>query len=186
MADGQEKPRPQNTGVGPALSGARAAHSRPPEPDPPDPTSNILAGSSSLESNAASAPLHNNKNNSYSCSSLYPEGRGSKADIYGDYLSLKQQQSDRKDSMCSKNRLSVSVQNTKRRPDGSLENPALTHQNLFEFLVNNLGMDMEQVVAINCSQMSSFIHNNLLKHLSFVSEEYNTEGFIGDHFYRGH
>ena len=132
--------RTQVSGRGPAPIGAgAAAQARPPDPPDPVPTNN-KPGSSILEKNAAPVLL---PNNIFSSSSLYPVGKGTKADFWDVYVSLNQDQSERKSSMCSQNRISVSVQNSRLKKDGSLENTSLTHMMLFQFLINRFDLDIE-------------------------------------------
>ena len=164
--------RTQMSGPGPALTAqSPAAPTRPPDI------------STNLEKDGASAP---SPNHTVSPSSLYPPGKGTKTDFWSGYLTLNQQDSQCKNSMLSKNMISVSVQNSRLKRDGSMENATLSHMALFKFLISKFGLNMEEVVSINSSNMSSVIHNNLLKHICFINEEYDTDHMVGDHFHLGH
>ena len=102
------------------------------------------------------------------------------------YDSLKAAENDRLSKLTASNMLSLQVQNMKIRRDGSYENATITHSDLFAYLITHFKLEIEAVLSISSSNMSTVIHNNLLKYIQFKDSNYNSDYLVGEHMILDH
>ena len=114
------------------------------------------------------------------------EAGGDKFDCMNRYDTLKKYETERVASLTANNMLSLQVQNMKLWRDGSYENAMITHNDLFAYLITHYNLEIEAVLSISSANMSTVIHNNLLKYIQFKDSNYNLDYLVGEHMILGH
>ena len=84
-----------------------------------------------------------------------------------DYIATRNIEKESKKDLSSPNMISIQVVNSKTKPDGHPENASITHHDLFYHTVYSLKLNMNTVKCFTSSNMSTVIHNNMLKYIQF-------------------
>ena len=103
-----------------------------------------------------------------------------------DYLAMRNTEKENKKELSSPNMISIQVVNNKTKPDGHPGNASITHHDLFYYMVYTLKLNINSVKCLTSSNMTTVIHNNMLKYIQFTNPSFDSGFLIGSHMVKNH
>ena len=82
--------------------------------------------------------------------------------------------------------LVITVNNNKCNSAGRMENASISHQELFSYLSNAKGLQINLMSCLASPDMKNMVMNNMPKYVSFSDTTYDSSHLIGDHIFKNH